>query len=533
MRRWVRIHVPEAVSGRAIAVVVAGLVATATLAAGIGASPARSAARDDVKILTGPPTSLDPAAQGDIASAAVTAQLYESLTAFDPGLTLRPALAASWSVSTDGLTITFTLRDGITFSDGTPITAADVVRSWLRVLDPSRPSPLASLVDGVDGAVAYRTGASTAASSVGFRAVDDRTVEVRLEHPESDFPAVVASPTFGVVPPGFGGEADATSQPVSGAYHLVSASATTIVLGANERYWAGRAAIGTVDLVTDIGGRSPVDAFTAGDVDYTPIAGADATWIAYDRTLGPDLRSVPSLEVTYYGFDASRPPFDDVRVRRAFAQAVDWRRLGALTEDESSTPANSMVPPGVPGRSDADFVPPFDPAAAKAELAAAGYPGGDGFPVVTMLTGGTGDEEAIATELHDRLGVTVNVETMAFEPYFERLETDVPQLWALSWVADYPGPNDFLGLLLGTGRTADYGHWTSAPFDAAIADALAASDPAAARAAYDRAETIVRDDAPVVPLRYDAGWALARDGLLGAGQNGLGFLRLAGLTWGG
>ena len=115
--------------------------------------------------------------------------------------------------------------------------------------------------------------------------------------------------------------------------------------------------------------------------------------------------------------------------------------------------------------------------------------------------------------------------------YFERLSTDPPAMWSLAWVADYPGRNDFLGVLLGTGASNNYGHWSSPTFDAAIAEAVSAADPAVASAAYDRAEAIVRDEVPVVPLSYGPGWALTRDGLLGAGQNGLGIVRMAGLAW--
>ena len=99
-------------------------------------------------------------------------------------------------------------------------------------------------------------------------------------------------------------------------------------------------------------------------------------------------------------------------------------------------------------------------------------------------------------------------------------------------MADYPGRNDFLGVLLATGSTNNYGRWSSDEFDAAIAEAGATTDEAAAAAAYDRAEDVVQRDAPVIPITYGSGWALARDGLLGAGQNGLGALRFAGLAWG-
>ena len=147
------------------------------------------------------------------------------------------------------------------------------------------------------------------------------------------------------------------------------------------------------------------------------------------------------------------------------------------------------------------------------------------------MSGGTGIDEGIVRQLHDNLGITIHYETMDFTSYFARLAQDPPAIWSLGWTADYPGPNDFLGVLLGTGASNNYGHWSSPEFDKAIADAGAAEDPAVAEAAYDRAAAAVQRDVPVVPMSYGTGWALSRKGLLGATQNGLGFLRLAGLAW--
>lgn len=146
------------------------------------------------------------------------------------------------------------------------------------------------------------------------------------------------------------------------------------------------------------------------------------------------------------------------------------------------------------------------------------------------MTFGTAYDPAVVAELKRVLGVELNYETSSGD-YFTRLAEDPPQMWSMGWVADYPGPNDFLGILLGTGSSNNYGRWSSAEFDAAIGDALEATDPTAVRAAFDRAETLVRDDAPVIPLSYDVGWTLARDGLLGAGDNGMGITRMAGLAW--
>lgn len=490
------------------------------------------AGRDDVSILAGEPATLDPAREGDSASAAVSAQLFETLTTYDPDLVLRPALAASWEVLDGGRRILFHLRPGLTFSDGTPLTAADVVRSWLRILDPASPSPLASLALDVEGASAYLRGESRDPSTVGFR-VSGNDIEVRLARP-TDFVAVVASPTFGVVPPSIDREAAPSAGGTfvgSGAYRIDQVTATALVLAANDRYWAGPPPIRTVRLAFDIGGRSPVEVFARGELDYAPISPFDASWIAWDRELGPQLRSVPALATDFFGFDTSRPPFDDVRVRCAFARAVDWRRIVALAAGDRATPATSLVPLGIPGRSGRDFGPVYDPAAARALLAEAGYPGGSGFPPVTLVSAGYDYDEAVASTLHTALGIDVHVERMPADQYFARLSADPPAFWSLGWVADYPSPNDFLGILLGTDRSSNYTRWSSSEFDAAIAEATAAGDPGAARAAYERAEAIVQRDVPAIPVSYSTGWALTRDGLLGATQNGLGILRLAGLAW--
>jgi len=235
--------------------------------------------------------------------------------------------------------------------------------------------------------------------------------------------------------------------------------------------------------------------------------------------------------VTYYGFDTRQKPFDDPRVRRAFAQAVDWRRLATLDELGSSVAATSLVPTGIPGRPDGDFLPPYDPAAARALLAEAGYATGAALGPISFIASGGGYDGALIAMLEENLGVTIDYATMDFDTYQDRLSTDPPELWSLSWVADYPGSNDFLGVLLGTGSTSNEGGWSNPDFDAAIADAGAATTPEDATAAYAKALEIVRDEAPAVPVSYGTSYTLVRDGLLGATQNGLGILRLAGLAW--
>jgi ABC-type transport system substrate-binding protein len=484
-------------------------------------------------ILAGEPASIDPAGHGDAGSAAIVGQLFETLTAFDATLTLRPALAESWSVEDGGTRVTFQLREGLQFSDGSPLVADDVVRSWRRLVTPGALSPLASLLADVRGVPEILDGRAADPTAIGLRADGDRRVVVELGRPAADFPAIASSPPLAVVPRSVaqrGVPLAADGFVASGGYRVTGVARDRIELTANEHYWAGPPSIARQTVITDQGGRSPVEAFEDGELDVAPIGDLDARWIAYDRDLGPSLREAPALALEYLGFDTRQAPFDDARVRRAFAMAVDWRRIAGLDDPGSSAPATGMVPAGIPGRPEGDFVPAFDPAGAKRLLAEAGVDPAK-LPPVEMVTNGGGHDDAVVADLREHLGVRIDYATMDFNDYARRLDTDPPAIWSIIWVADYPSPNDFLGVLLGSGSTANEGRWSSPAFDRAIADAGSTGDPAAAAAAYARALAIVRDEAPTVPITYGTAWSLTREGLLGATPNGMGILRYAGLAW--
>lgn len=507
--------------------------------------PLASASTPTSVTIMGPsPASLDPAVEADAGSAQVVSQLFESLTMIDSAETVQPALASSWDVQSDGSKVVFHLRSGLEFSDGSALKAGDVVTSWLRVLSPSQPSQLAALLDGVVGAQAYREGKGPS-SAVGIKAASDTDLEVDLTSGAVDFPAIVSSSTFAVVPPGLDqnpGDLRAGTFVGSGAYVLSAASDTELTLTGNPHYWAGSPPITTIHLLNDgsygnepcISGAPELDDFEAGTVDYTPICSADATWIAYDRTLGPSLRLEPSPSVEYYGFDTTKAPFNDVHVRRAFQLGIDWRRLVTLKGVPGMVSATGMVPIGVPGHSTTDYGPTFDLATAKSELAAAGFTNGVGFPKVTLITsgGGAGIEGAIVRQLHDNLGIDIAYRAENGGLYNGQLQDSPPAIWEMGWVADYPGADDFLGLLLGSGQPNNYGRWANPDFDSAMASALAASDRTTAQTDFDKAQSIVKDQAPVIPVDYASTYSLVAKGLLGALPNSQGLVRYAGMSWG-
>jgi oligopeptide transport system substrate-binding protein len=486
----------------------------------------------DVVVAGAAPLSWDPAAISDSESAQLLSQVFEGLTVLDATSTLRPALAESWEVEDEGRRVVFTLREGLTFSDGSALDAADVRRSWLRVLDPARPSPLASLLDDVEGAAAYARGEGPA-DAVGLHA-DGRTLSVDLARPASYFPAVAAVPSLAVVPETIDELARGPRRdmvfPASGAYVPAGGEPGELRLRANDAYWAGPPSIDRISVVTDLGGRSEVDVFEDGAVDWTRISPFDAAWIRYDQVLGPQLRHADEMVVEYLGFDASRPPFDDPAVRRAVSMAVDWDRLTAH-DPGGTAAATAIVPPGVEARGQVDGRLPHDPEAARAELAVAGYPGGEGFPAVPLASYGIGPTAAIAQELERELGIDVAVEERSFDDHSALLDGDTPAMWTLAWSADYPHAHDFLGLLLRGDSSANIGGWANAAFDDLIDRAAATADPAEQEALYEQAQAIVRDEAPLIPLSYSDSWALSREGLRGAAVSGVGLLRFADMAW--
>jgi oligopeptide transport system substrate-binding protein len=389
------------------------------------------------------------------------------------------------------------------------------------------------LLGDVVGARDYQAGEASP-DEVGLRA-DGDLLTVTFRRPSSWFPAAAASPTLAVVPgsigaPGTNAAMLPSSLVASGAYVPSVGAPGELLLAANDDYWAGLAPLDRISMLTDLDGDSPVVMFQDETVDQTPIGSDDASWIRYDRDLGGQLRRTDDLSVEFYGFDTTSPPFSDVLVRRAFAHAVDWDRLALLADGDGSV-ATSMVPIGIPARGDEDFSPPYDPDSARQELAQAGFPAGEGFPRVTLLSSGSGVDAAVAHELERELGVRIAVETTPFEDFSDRLDHDPPQMWSLEWLADYPHPQDFLGLLLESGSDNNIGRWSNEAFDQALEAAAATTDPDAQEQHYSDAQLIVRDEVPLIPVRYGVSWALSREGLLGAGTSGLGIIRLAGLAW--
>ncbi len=516
-------------SGGRLPRLIAGVAAALlTLAPSLAADRAEGAAAS-LRYGGGAYGTLDPAFIDSATDVQLVLQLYAGLTRLDEDGNPYASLAKSWSLSDGGSTYTFHLRPGLTFSDGASLDATDVRRSWLRVLDPATHSTAPDVLAIIEGAAERLAGGPE--SGVGIEASDPLTLVVHLKHPAGYFLSIAATPTAFVTPP----TADASrdwqaigSFVGSGPYLADAMDGADLVLKANPRYVAGPPPIAEVRWVTDLTGDTAT-AFAENHLDLATIGAGNASWIAYDRDLGPALHRAPAFGVQYFGFDTTRPPFDDARVRRAFALALDRPRLVALAEPAGAVAASSIVPRALwPAGLVDDQNVNLDEA--RSILDGAGYADRSKLGTITVNETGLGVGPAVAI-WQSELGVAINRETMDFRDYLRVLDSNAPQIFTINWIADYPSPYALYSLLLLPDATGNYGGWDDPEFIRLLQVASAAVDTSAQAAAYRAVDVRVDQEAPVIPWSYGASWWLVRPGLRGLGNLTIGLTDFGRVSW--
>ena len=489
-----------------------------------------SAAGPSLRYVGGEPATMDPAFIGSAGDVQFLLQVYAGLTRLDEDGKPYASLAESWTVSDDGRTYIFRLRSGLAFSDGSPLEADDVRRSWLRVLDPATHSTAPDVLTLIDGAAERLAGGPE--GGVGIDAPDARTLVVHLKHAAAYFTAIAATPTAFVVPRDATGSDDAWQSVNgfvgSGPYVASGTDGTDLILRANDRYVAGPPPIAEVRWITDLDGDS-VTAFADDQADLLGIGSFDAGWIAFDRDLGPALYQSAALGVQFFGFDTTRPPFNDARVRRAFSLALDRPRLVANSEGSSGTPASTVVPPALwPDAMEDDHE--TDLAEARSLLDEAGYADRTRLGTITVNGSGLGVSPAVAV-WEEELGAQIDIEAMEFSDYLQALVDDPPQVFSINWIADYPSPYALYSLLLLPDASSNYGGWDDAEFVQLLEAASSADGEADQAAAYRAVDARVDSEAPIIPWAYGAGWWLVRPGLRGLGNLTTGLLDLGRVSW--
>ncbi|MBL9201714.1 MAG: peptide ABC transporter substrate-binding protein [Opitutaceae bacterium] len=433
------------------------------------------------------------------------------------GATVLPGVAERWEISPDGRTYTFHLRTGAVWSNGDPVTAEDFVAGFRRFLDPKLGCEAANFLFSVERARDFLEGRTKDFADVGIKAPDARTVVFRLAFRAPYFLALLTDshlrPLHRPSLEKFGGvdrRGGKWTQPgnfvTNGPFVLTEWKPhTVIVVTKNSRYWdAARVGLEAIRFYPTEDSAAEERAYRAGQLHVT-MEVPQSKIEAYARSVPSELRSAPVLRSNFVSFSTQRPPFNDARVRRAFALAIDRERLAASVLKGRGEPAFSYVRPGTGGYA----FPPFhrfDPAEARKLLAEAGFPGGAGFPKVDYAVGSRNqDNLAVAQALqemwHQTLGVKVGIASMEFKVWLDVLRTKTFAFTADNWNMGINDPSEMLALGV-TGDPNNDAGWSDPRYDAAFAAVNSAPDEPARRAAIARCEQLIAEEAPYAPVYF-------------------------------
>ena len=465
------------------------------------------------------PGDLDPHLAAILSDQIVVNTLFEGLTLLDERTTNPlPAVAESWSTSPDGLVWTFRLRDGLQWSNGDPLTAEDFVQSWRRLLSPEFAADNAWYLFPIKNAEAFNARKQADFTAVGIKAADPRTLVVTLERPTPYFAGLVSLPAcFPVNPRALGkfGAMEKRGTPWTRAGNLVSNGAfmlaqwtpnARIVLEKNPRH--REAAQNKLERVVFFPIENPdVEErdFRAGQLHVT--FNLPVTKIAAWRKQDPaKLRIDPTLQINFLRFNTTRPPLNDPRVRRALALTIDRAALAQSVLQGSRAPAMVMTPPGTGGYTARAAVATNVPEARKL-LADAGFPGGQGLPVVDIQA--RTDEimprvaEALQAMWQRDLGFRTTVSALEQKTWIQNQQTVNYGISTAAWTADFPDPVNFLGMF--TENSAyNWTGWKNAGYDKLMDTAAATADAKQRFELFQQAEALLLGEAPVTPLFFGA-----------------------------
>lgn len=422
-------------------------------------------------------------------------------------------------VSDDGLTYTMKLKQGLTFSNGDPLTAKDVAYSYARVLDPATKAGLAEFWRGIAGAEEYAANPTGLPS--GIEVVDDQTLKITLATPNSSFKYILAMPAGSIIPEGSGGTV-ATEPVGSGPFTLDTFSAgKEITLDRNPDYWdSPRPYADHIRMILGVDPDNQVLMLQKGDIDLmgSPIPPAKFIQVTSDPKLKDQLVEIEKPSTYYLTMNVNTPPFDNPKVREAVSLAFDRKALLKLVNGQG-TAATEFIPPKVLGYTGDEMTHEQDVAKAKKLLAGAGF--ADGIST-DMYAWNVPPFSALAPQMQQDLkaiGIDVNLQTLAPNTFSELAGAGKAPLALTFWVADYPEGSDFLQALMSCASAVPQGHnyayYCNPEMDELVAQALAETDPDAATAKYEEASKLMLADNPIVPLYFGTKTELHSTGIEG------------------
>lgn len=467
------------------------------------------------------PESLDPGIVTGVPEHRILSNLFEGLTTTDPkDLSPRPGMAASWSVSKDGLVYTFALRDA-TWTDGRPVTSSDFLYAWERVLNPKSGAKYAQHLFYVRNGEAYNTGRVTDFGQVGVKAPDPKTLQVTLRSPTAYFLDLTSFYTLSPVPrwavEAHGKDWVKPGKIVSnGPFRLAAwVPQKELVLERYPQYWdSASVKLQRVVFMPTDDINTAYKQFLAGDSDWIPTVPPSQLDAARKR---PEYYASPYLGTYYFRFNVTKPPLHDVRIRKALSLAVDRESLTRFVTKAGEVPHSGFVPAGLRGYEGPRGLG-FDPTAAKRFLADGGYPDGRGFPRTELLYNTNELHRVIAQAVQQmwkaRLGIQVDLVNVEWKVYLARQSGLDYQISRAGWIGDYADPNTFLEMWKTGGGNNQTG-WSNARYDALIDRAARLVAPADRMQALRAAETILLEEAPILPL-----FTYVNKGMLGTKAKG-------------
>ncbi|HEY6197990.1 MAG TPA: peptide ABC transporter substrate-binding protein [Candidatus Binatia bacterium] len=479
------------------------------------------------------PPSLDWSLATDHVSFNVIANLMVGLAEFDKNLKPAPVIAKSWDVLDGGKRIVFHLREDATWSDGKKVVAADFEFSWKRLLDPRTASEYAYTLFDIVNAEEFNQGKLTDDKEVGVAALDDFTLEVRLKSPTSYFLSLM---TFEVTFPQrrdivekYGSKWTEPGNIVTNGPFLLSSwkHENEIRLKANPNFFLGKPAIDNVEMMMVNEMTTALALYDQGQLDF--LDNHSIPILEKPRLAkAQGFKHVPQLRGEYYGFAVNKKPFDDVRVRKAFAMAIDRSFLPSLLRGGEQA-ATSWIPPGMLAYN-AKIGLPYNPPEARRLLREAGYPDGKGFPQVTLAYNTLEDKKIVAEAIQGmwkrNLGVLVRLENLEWKVFLKRLLNDPPAIFRAGWGADYPDPDNFIKLFASY-SPQNYSRWKNSRYDQLLEQAAREMGEQKRVRLYNEAQKILCEvDVPIVPLFNTAESTILNPGYTGLEYNSMGRLVL-------
>jgi len=457
--------------------------------------------------------------------------VFGGLLRLDENLKVQPDAASSWTVSNDGKTYTFTLRPGLKFADGVPVTADDVVYTINRAFAPANSSGLTDYYLGhiVGGLAVSNKKAKTVS---GIQAIGRDKVRITLDQPEAVILNQLAYVVAAIVPrhivQKYG--KDWTDHALGTGPFMVKQwqHRQEVDLVPNPYYWRGKPKLKAVNVLFVQNTETAYNLFQTGGVDVMGLINFPSNHIK-DVIGKPGTHEHAHLLTEFLQFNMRQAPFNNALVRRAFSYAVNRTTIATLLNNRVA-PAHSILPPGMPGYNTQAPGQTFNPTLAQQLLAKAGYPDGKGFPKVTLaVNGGDPDGSTKANALREFwkrvLHVDVALNQLEYNAYIAALNTHKLQMNFIQWGADYPDPQDFLSLLLQTGAGGNNGGWENPTFDRLTKQAdVMPHDSPQRYAMYRQAEQIALNDAAIMVLDWQKDYILINPAVHGLTTNSLGLV---------